>query len=348
MIPHFNGGFSFIVLLPVSSLAMRHWWVYLSLLWAASARAQQAGGSSVYNFLQLSTNPLHTALGGENISTISRDVAMGYQQPALIRKELNQQFAFVFTNLQAGIKNLHLSGSLYSEALATAFAASVQYFSYGNITQTDAAGNELGSLQPRDYVLQIGASRQYARHWYYGSAVKFIQSNYGIYRSSSIAMDIGVNYYDSSRLWQAGLLMKNMGTQLVSYTGEGRDNLPFDLQLGVTKRLARAPLQFSLTAVGLHHLLLYGADSTGGFNQIMQHFVIGTQFYIGDKIELAAGYNHLKRRELSIPNTTNGLTGFSMGLGILLPKLQIRYARAYQSNSRTFNQIGLQVNFAAN
>lgn len=326
---------------------MRYWWVCFGLFFSFSAHAQLAGGGSVYNFLQLSTNPLHTALGGQNISVISKDVAMGYQQPALIRKALDRQFAFVFTSLQAGIKNLHFSGSVYSEQLATAFAASVQYFSYGNIPQTDASGNELGTVTPKDYVLQIGASRQYARHWHYGAALKFIQSNYGIYRSSAIAMDIGINYYDSSRLWQAGLLMKNMGTQLVAYTGEGKDNLPFDLQMGITKRLARAPLQFSLTAVDLHHLLLYGADSTGTFDKIMQHFVLSSQVFIGDKIELAAGYNHLKRRELSIPNISNGLTGFSMGIGIHLPRLQIRYARAYQSNSRTYNQIGLQVDFSS-
>jgi hypothetical protein len=326
---------------------MRYWWI--CCLWiTGSAHAQLAGGSSVYNFLQLSANPLHTAIGGQNISVISKDVSMGYQQPALIRKELDQQYAFVFSALQAGIKHIHFSGSVYSERLATAFAASVQYFNYGNISQTDASGNELGTITPRDYVLQVGASRQYGRHWHYGAAVKFIQSNYGIYRSSAIAMDLGVNYYDSSRLWQAGLLMKNMGTQLVSYTGEGKDNLPFDLQLGITKRLARAPLQFSLTAIDLHHLLLNGTDSSGGFDRAMQHFVIGTQFFIGDKIELAAGYNHMKRRELSIPNTANGLTGFSMGIGILLPRLQIRYARAYQSNSRTYNQIGLQVDFSTN
>lgn len=325
---------------------MRYWWI-CCLWFTGSAQAQLAGGSSVYNFLQLSTNPLHSALGGQNISVISKDVAMGYQQPALIRKELDQQYAFVFTSLQAGIKNLHFSGSIYSEKLATAFAGSVQYFSYGSIPQTDASGNELGTVKPRDYVLQVGASRQYGQHWHYGAAIKFIQSNYGIYRSSAIAMDIGVNYYDSSRLWQAGLLMKNMGTQLVSYTGEGKDNLPFDLQLGVTKRLARAPLQFSLTAIDLHHLLLSDTDSSSGLNKVIQHFVIGTQVFIADKIELAAGYNHLKRRELSIPNTANGLTGFSMGIGIVLPRLQIRYSRAYQSNSRTYNQIGLQVGFAS-
>jgi len=181
------------------------------------------------------------------------------------------------------------------------------------------------------------------KHWFYGGGIKFIQSNYGQYRSSAIAMDIGVNYADSNGHWQAGLLLKNMGLQLRSYTGEGQDNLPFDLQAGITKRLAKAPLQFSLTAHQLHRLILFNEDSTSTIDHNMQHVVLATQFFIADKIELTAGYNHLRRRELSIANTSNGLTGFSLGAGVVFPKLQLRYARAYQSNSKAYNQFGLNV-----
>ncbi|ULQ53537.1 type IX secretion system protein PorQ [Flavihumibacter fluvii] len=308
-----------------------------------SANAQYAGGNSVYNFLKLPASPLNTALGGENISVISNDVTMGYQSPSLQREEMDQQLGIVFTSLPGSIKNFHLTGSIYKASWATSLMASVQYFSYGKIPQTDAAGNEYGSFNPRDYVLNIAASRKYGQHWFYGAAIKFIQSNYGQYRSSAIAMDFGVNYADSNRHWQAGLLLRNMGIQLRSYTGDGQDNLPFDLQLGITKRLARAPIQFSLTIHELHSLILYNADSTGTFDHIMQHMVFATQFFIGDKLELTAGYNHLRRRELSIANSTNGLTGYSLGLGILLSKLQLRYARAYQSNSKAYNQFGLNI-----
>ena len=256
---------------------------------------------------------------------------------------MNRQAGFVFTGLPGSIKALHLTGNIYKESWATNFATSVQYFSYGKITQTDAAGNEYGSFNPRDYVIQFAASRKYLNHWFYGTAIKFIQSNYGQYRSSALAMDIGVNYADSNGHWQAGLLLKNMGVQLKSYTGQGQENMPFDLQLGITKRLSKAPIQFSWTVHQLHHLLLYNEDSTGTFDHIMQHMVVATQFFIGDKIELTAGYNHLRRRELSIPNTENGLTGFSFGCGVLLPMLQLRYARAYQSNSKAINQFGLDI-----
>lgn len=313
------------------------------LMVTAITNAQVAGGNVLYNFLKLPAGPLNTALGGENITVLSNDVTMGYQAPSLLRQEMNQQMGFVFTTLPGSIKALHLTGNIYKASWATNIAASVQYFSYGKIPQTDAAGNEYGSFNPRDYVVQVSGSRRYLKHWFYGGAIKFIQSNYGQYRSSAIAMDIGVNYSDSNGYWQAGLLLKNMGVQLRSYTGEGQDNLPFDLQVGITKRLAKAPLQFSLTVHQLQRLILYNEDSTGTLDHIMQHVVLATQFFIADKIEITAGYNHLRRRELSIANTSNGLTGFSLGAGVLLPKLQLRYARAYQSNSKAYNQFGLNV-----
>ncbi|MBC6492234.1 type IX secretion system protein PorQ [Flavihumibacter stibioxidans] len=314
-----------------------------SFLWS---RGQNAGGNAVYNFLRLPAGSLHTALGGENISVISRDITMVYQNPGLLRQEMHGQLGLVFSPLPAGVKQIHLSGGLHSRQINTSFAASVQYLDYGNISRTDNSGNAAGHFKPRDYITQLMAARRYGNRWFYGAAIKFIRSEYDIYRSSAIAMDIGVNYYDSSRNLQFGLVMKNMGMQLSAYTGEGNDNLPFDLQLGFTKRLEKAPLQFSVTARELHRLVLYKADSSGGFDHIMQHFVFAAQLFIADKIELSAGYNHLRRKELLIPNTANGLTGFSMGLGIILPRLQLRYARGFYSNSKGANQLGLNIDLA--
>jgi hypothetical protein len=322
---------------------MRQCFTLCILLISGIADAQVAGGNAVYNFLKLPVSPLQTALGGENISVISNDVTMGYQTPALLRQEMDRQLAFVFTSIPGNIKTLHFTGDIYKASWGTNFATSVQYFNYGKIAETDAAGNEYGSFNPRDFIVQVAASRKYLDHWYYGTAIKFIQSNYGQYRSSAVAMDIGINYADSSGKWQAGLLLRNMGAQLRNYTSGEQENLPFDLQLGITKRLQKAPIQFSLTIHQLHRLILYNEDSTGAFDHIMQHMVFATQFFIGDKIEITGGYNHLHRRELVIPNSANGLTGFSFGLGVLLPKLQLRYASAFQSNNKAYHQFGLNI-----
>lgn len=317
--------------------------ILLLLCSCLGARSQTAGGNTLYNFLRLPAGSLNTALGGENISVISHDITSSYQNPGLLRQEEDGQLGLSYAPLPGGVKQFHLTAGAYSKKTSTMFATSVQYLNYGSITQTDNAGNIGGDFNPRDYTVQVTASRRYANRWHYGAAIKYIGSEYGIYRSGALAADIGVSYYDSSRGMQLGLVMKNMGWQLRSYTGEGSDNLPFDLQVGITKKLEKAPLQFSVTARELHRLILYKADSSGTFDHIVQHLVFAAQLFIAHKIELSAAYNHLRRKELMIPNTANGLTGFSMGLGIILPRLQFRYALGLYSNRKSASQIGLNI-----
>jgi hypothetical protein len=320
--------------------------------------AQTLGGSSVYNFLRLSNTPQLTALGGINISNQSNDVGLAFHNPSLLRPIMHTQANFVFNALYGDIKNLHFSFAYRNETLATNFAVGINYFNYGTITETDASGNVLGALKPTDYVIQVSASRNYLTRWFYGASLKYINSFYGMYRSSGIAADMGVSYYDSLAGIQGSLVVKNMGVQLKSYGGTDKEELPFDLQVGISKRLKNAPIQFSLTAQRLHRFDIEYNDTTfnndNGVSQnnnnkkftldkLFRHFVVSTQVYVTEKVELSAGYNHLRRKELNSGNAGNGLNGFSMGVGILLKKLQLRYARSYYQNNRSYHQLGLNL-----
>jgi hypothetical protein len=79
------------------------------------------------------------------------------------------------------------------------------------------------------------------------------------------------------------------------------------------------------------------------FEKLFQHFVFSTQIMIGKYLEVNAGYNFLSRTELRISNVANGLVGFSMGAGVLFPKMQIRYARTFMQNTTGFNQLGINL-----
>ena len=319
--------------------------------------AQTIGGGSVFNFLKLPNTPQLTALGGVNVSNISNDAGLAFNNPALLRESMHGQVNMVFNSMYAGIKHYHLSGAYNSDKLATNFFAGIHYLNYGNIAQNDAAGNELGSFRPGDYAIQAGASRRYLNHWHYGIAVKFIASDYGLYQSNGVAMDAGVAYYDSAHGWQAALTFRHMGFQLKTYAGSRPDDLPFDIQAGITKRLKKAPLQFSLTAHHLHQFNIRYNDSLfnnengftdvrGNFaDHIFRHLVLASQWYIGERIELSAAYNYLRRKELNMDQSANGFTGFSLGVGVLFQQLQIRYARGYYQNNTGYNQFGLSMNF---
>jgi len=327
------------------------------LLFCIQISAQTLGGATVFNFLNQPNAAQLSALGGINISNISNDVGLSFNNPALLRDNMQQQFSASFNNFLAGIKNYSLTSAFHAEKINTNFAVGVNYFDYGNLPETDAAGNVLGSFHPNDYVLQFSASHIYLEHFWYGMTFKYMNSNYAQYKSNGIAFDIGVAYHDSAGLFQASVLIKNLGTQLKTYDGsDQKSELPFDIEAGITKRLARAPIQFSLTAHHLQAFNIYYNDTTfnaseGGsllnsvtLDKIFSHLVLAAQFFVSDKLEVTTGYNFLRRHDLNAYNQANGLNGLTLGLGVLLKKLHIRYATGfYQQNM--FHQLSLNLNW---
>lgn len=319
--------------------------------------SQTIGGNSVFNFLKLPNTPQLTALGGVNISVNSNDVGLAFNNPALLKAQMHTQLNTVFNSFYAGINAYHLSFGYRHEKLKTNFGWGLSYVDYGRISETDASGNVLGNIKPTDWVMQVTASRSYLEKWNYGTSVKFISSNYGNYRSNGIAMDAGVLFTDSANLITASVVAKNMGYQLKKYTGTDAEQLPFDLQAGITKKLKHAPISFSFTAHHLHQFdiryndTLFNNENNFGitkngkftFDKIFRHFVFATQFFPTPQLEVTIGYNHLRRQELNISNTTNGLNGFSMGVGLVVKKLQVRYARTYYQNNTSFSQLGLNL-----
>jgi hypothetical protein len=205
--------------------------------------------------------------------------------------------------------------------------------------------------------MQVSASRKYLEKWDYGLTLKYISSDYGQYSSNAVAVDMGVLFNDTLNGFSASLLAKNMGFQLKKYDGTEPGDLPFDLQVGISKRLAKAPFGFSLTGQRLHRFNIRYDDTTfnnmNGFpnspgkkfsvGKVLDHLVLAAGIYIGDRVEIYTGYNFLRRRELSIGNSLNGLNGFSVGAGARLGKLQVKYARSYYQSNTAYNQFGLNI-----
>jgi hypothetical protein len=327
------------------------------LLFIGRIDAQTLGGNSIFNFLKVPNCPQLTALGGVNVSQTGNDIGMAFNNPALLKPSMHSQMTAVFNRFYADIQTYHLALGYYNEKIQTNFLWGVFFFNYGSITETDASGNIFGKLRPTDWVMQVSASKKYLEKWNYGGTIKFINSNYGQYHSNGIAVDAGVLFSDSSRFLTASIVAKNMGFQLKKYIGTLPQDLPFDLQVGITKRLEKAPFGFSITAHHLHQFDIryndttfnnendFGSNGNKKFSldKFFRHFVFAAQVYAGKYIEITAAYNHLRRQELNIGNSGNGVNGFSLGFGALLNKLQIRYARAYYQNNTSYNQFGINM-----
>jgi hypothetical protein len=320
--------------------------------------AQTLGGNAVFNFLNQPIAAKQASLGGVNTTSIGKDLGMAFYNPALLRPDMQGQVSAGFYSFAQGLQQYGFNTAMHLKKYNTNLSFGVQYLDYGNLTQTDASGNILGTFKPKDYVIQWGFSKQYQERWWYGLNAKFIGSSYGQYQSNGIGFDVGIAYYDEELELQASILVKNMGAQLKTYNYlQPKEEIPFDLQLGITKRLEKAPFQFSITAHHLHSWNILYNDSTfnqtegndqnkgyAGAQKLLSHLVFSTEIFLNDKLQVNAGLNLLRRQSLNATNLTNGLNGFTLGFGLLLDKLHLHYATGfYQQN--LFHQVSFNFNF---
>lgn len=326
--------------------------IFSCLVTGVSIQAQTLGGQSAFAFLRLPSFPLINALGGASTSVITTDPAVAAHNPALLRPAHHGQMTASFNAMPGGIRQMGwmMTGNL--DRRGVVLSGGVDMFDYGTSVNTDAAGNILGDFRANDLAVRVSAGGRYLQRWHYGINIKGAFSRYGIYRSSGLLADAGVNYLDSARGFQAGILFRNMGAQLRAYDHLPED-MPFDVQLGITQRLKHAPLQFSLTAQRLHRYdILYrdtaylndngGRLSGGGFpEKVLRHMVVAVQGFVGERIDLALSYNFLRSGELGITGASNGMTGLSMGAGVSFRKLKIRYARSVYRPGVAFSQFSI-------
>jgi len=304
--------------------------------------AQTTAGNASFSFLSLPSSPKASSLGGLNISSMQSDMGLAMHTPSLLTSDMNGQLLVGIKPYFAGIQQYDLFAVQHWQQKNITTGFGVHFLDYGNIPMTDMAGNELGTIHPNDYEVQFSAATNYIEHFRIGSTLKFIRSNYGMYQSSGVAMDIGLTYLSASNLSQASILVKNVGVQLSS--SGTKQELPFNLILGWSKKLAYAPIQFSITADRLSvwnnsyfdptYSDLYGASSATSLQNVFNHLTLASELYIGDQVDINLGYNFIRRYDLNVYNQSNGLNGFSAGVGFKLDKLRLQYGNSFfQSNA---------------
>lgn len=331
-----------------------------ALLAGICASGQVTGGQFAFEFLRMSNSPHVSALGGISVANPGNDVSLAVQNPALMRPGLHNQLQLNYNGLYAGISSSNLNYGYHVDKLNTSFVFGLQYLNYGNFTKTSVLGNEEGSFKAIDYAVGLGASRSYGEHWRYGANIKTAHSALYTQRATAAMVDMGINYYDTASMWDIGAVAKNMGVMLDRFIPENpAEPIPFDLQIGVSKKLKHVPLRLFTT---IHHLyewdirydnpddantntLITTVDSNAKTkshfaDKLFRHFIFGGEITLGDRITVTASYNVLRRRELAL-STVQGVVGFSFGAGINLNKFVINYGRSYYYIAGPYNEIGI-------
>ena len=304
--------------------------------------AYSQAGTGVYQFLDLPVSSRLAALGSVNVSLHDNDINFAFQNPALLTSETNNVIGLNMANYLADIK---FGSAVYGKNFGDKnyFALGIQYIDYGIFKGTTDQNQITGEFTAKDMALYIMYARPLTQRITVGATLKPVYSVYETYTSYGVALDAGVSYNDLASLFSAGLVLKNMGTQLKGYYSEDGaqhlEPLPFDIQLGFSKKFKHAPLRFSLTLDNLQHWdLSYQSTNqptdnlTGtvtttkiGFaDMAFRHAILAAEFLPSKNFYLTIAYNDRRQQEMTMSGFKSG-AGFSYGGGIKLYKFQVGF-----------------------
>lgn len=336
--------------------------IIVSLLMLFSHPAlSQKGGESTYSFLGLTNAARVAALGGEIVSLLDDDINLVFHNPGLLTPGMHKVLNFNYVNYFAGV-NYGYASFGYSVKGIGNFAAGMHYVNYGSFDRTDELGQSQGTFRASEYALNLVYSRQFLDSALTaGANLKPIYSSFEQYSSLGLALDLGVSYHFKTSLTTLGLVVKNMGTQLISYTGS-REKLPFEIQFGVSQGLAHAPFRFNVTFQHLERwdltytvpgeeetIALGNETEKSGFDlfgdKLMRHMVFGVEFLIGKNFHIDLGYNYKRRQEMKV-NVHPGMVGFSMGFGFRVSKFHFAFGRASYHLAGGTNHFSLTTNLS--
>ena len=134
-------------------------------------------------------------------------------------------------------------------------AGSLRYFSLGDITFTDNAGNTTGQFRPNEFAFDVAFAQKLAERWSGAMALRYIYSNLtggtfvsgtATHPGNSVAADISTFYQNKDivisgkkSIVAAGLNISNIGAK-ISYSGSSgkKDFIPINMRLGSSLTMA--------------------------------------------------------------------------------------------------------------
>lgn len=322
-------------------------WLFLFLLIAAvlpNLCVAQIGGEATFAFLNLASSPLAAALGGKIAAFDEHDASLVIHNPALLSADMHNHLSFAYVGFLADVK---YGSASYSRSLGRMGNASIgfQRVGYGDFDASDVSGSITGTFDASETVANVSYSYAFDSLLTVGVNAKSIFSSLEQYSAFGLAADIGVAYRSRNGLFSAGLVLRNMGSMLKTYTQGNYEPIPFDIVGGISYKLQHAPFRFVVTLHQLHNWNLWyeRQEEEDAFglsdnnkpsaverfgNELLSHVVFGVEFTPIRGFYLRGGYNYQRRNELKVEEKV-GAVGFSWGVGVKISKFNISYSRAF-------------------
>ena len=322
------------------------------LLYISSLKGQ-VGGESVYQFLNLSSSARQIALGGETLN-IMDDVNQPIWNPSVINTEMDNKVSVNYSSYLSGINIGSISfAKTFSRRFGT-FHGSIKYLDYGSLIGADELGVETGSFSANDIAISLGYAYNIPRsNIFIGANLKFINATISNYTSFGTAIDVAILYFSEYKPYSMTIVARNIGTQLKSFNGL-QEKLPLKVSFGFSYRLQYVPLKWYGTLDNLQQwdisvsnpsnetIDLEGnitKENINFLNNMFRHIIVGAELFPDSLINIRAGYNFRRARELALQNART-FSGLSLGFGIKMNKIKFNYAYSKfhaAANASTFS-----------
>ncbi|MCB0381042.1 MAG: type IX secretion system protein PorQ [Flavobacteriales bacterium] len=325
----------------------------------------QIGGNSTYQFLNVPVSSRVGAMGGSAISIRDDDPNLTLNNPSLLTKPMSTSVTLTYLNYFADINYGYVSYIHDFKKWGT-FSGGLNYIDYGTFLETDEGGNEFGNFTAAEYAFVLGWGKSIDSLFSVGANIKPIYSNLYEYNSFGLAADVAVTYYNPKSNIGVSAIVKNIGAQLTTYVeGAEREPIPFEIQMGVSKRLKHVPIRLSVDLVHLENWNLAFNDSTYITNtnkkltqedkdernkvsfvdEALRHVVVGTEIIPSRSFSVRFGLNIKRRAELGLDDRA-GLAGFSWGLGFRVKQFYFSYGSARYHLAGSSNHFTVTTNIA--
>ncbi len=295
------------------------------------------------------------ALGGNNLAVWDNDINLLHSNPALLNAGMHNQYALNYCNYVSNMNFGYIAHARHIENYGT-FGASLNFFDYGKFKGYDEFGQETRNFRANDFCLNLNYALPLPEDTSFniGIGLKTIYSQYEAYNAFASALDLGAIYRFKNQ-FNLSIAAKNIGVVWKEYVQNSpyETKLPQTVQLGISKKLSKAPIRLSLV---YDHLLRWNLkyisamDTAGQSNpfgetavkdstrfqkfyerlgnrtdNFLRHLSGGVEIMVSKNLLLMAGFNYRRQREFSLPER-RGANGFSFGFQYQVKKFCLTYS----------------------
>ena len=323
----------------------------------------QTGGNNAFPFLNLAYDARSAALGNDFITGYGDELNMGIKNPSLLNSRMNKDLS-VNQALFAGGINYGMFNYGFNVSEEATMATYIKYVSYGTFERTSVNGLSEGEFSPIEMIAGAGYGHTLNERLSVGANANIIYSQLETYNSLGASIDLAGTIKDEDKGYMVTAMVKNFGYQFTTYLrNNNRAQLPVELQLAGSYKLAHAPFRLSILAHNLNRWDITYNDPNlqptidpltgdsipvqraGFFEKLGHHFTYQVEVLVTKNIHLRTAFDYHLRKELALESRP-GASGFSFGIGLNFSKFSLDYGFAMYSRSGFNNILTLSSNLS--